>query len=210
MASEEDLTTAAVAATRLGLAADDAGLPGLITAASEALANVVGYPLHLREELVESCVGGGQRLFLKAGAIRVVDMVVCYGAEREPSTFTVEDEVKGVLLSFRGPWPFTGRTGGGVSEGPVFREDTGDVLVSFSAGWVTPGQAALDGTLTRDLPALMEEACLLTLQAWPRAGNPNIRSRATGNASVSYGDGVDRGVPPAARALVARYVKHVR
>lgn len=154
------------------------------------------------------------RLFLQAGAIHEVDSITCYGEEREASTYRVEDSIKGILLAYRTPWPFTGQTAGGVSEAPTFREDTGDIVATFSAGWVTPGQVALDGELVRDLPQVFEEACITTVTAWYRekGKNPNVASQSTGNASISFasgGTGRDA-LPLAARTMVGRYRKHVR
>lgn len=216
MASEVDLTTAAAAAARLGISASDAALPGLITAASEALANHLGYQLQRRTGAEETCTGGGMRLFLRAGAIQSITSIACYGAERDADTYTLEDDVKGIILSYREQWPFTGRSGGGVSQAPTFRENTGDIVVTFTAGWVTPGQVALNGALTRTLPQSLEEACLVVVTAWYReAGkNPNVTSMTTGNASIGFGGDSIRGgraaLPLNAKALSARYRKNVR
>lgn len=216
MASEVDLTTAEAAAARLGISAGDAALPGLITAASELLANHLGYQLHRRTGIEEACRGGGMRLFLKAGAVQSIASITCYGQVRDVATYVLEDDVKGVVLAYSIPWPFTGRTGGGVAEAPTFRENTGNIVVSFTAGWVTPGQVALNGALTRTLPQSLEEACLVVVTAWYReAGkNPNVTSMTTGNASIGFGGDSIRGgraaLPLNAQAMVARYRKHVR
>jgi hypothetical protein len=217
MAAEEDLTTAAAAAARLGVSSGDAALPGLITAASEALADWLGFPLHRRTGLQETCAGGGQRLFLRAGAVQSITSITCYGTTREASTYRLEDDgLKGVVLALRTPWPFTGKTGGGVSQAATFREDTGDITVSFTAGWVTPGQVALNGALTRDLPAVFEQACITAVTAWysEKGLNPNITSQTVGNASIGFGGDSIRGgraaLPLNALQLVRRYRKHVR
>jgi hypothetical protein len=121
-----------------------------------------------------------------------------------------------VVLALRQPWAFTGRTGGGVSQAPTFREDTGDIVVTFTAGWVTPGQVALDGTKTRDLPATLEQACLTVVTAWytEKGQNPNITSQSVGNASIGFGGDSLRGgraaLPLNAQQLARRYRKHVR
>lgn len=212
MASPVDLTTAARAALRLGVDTEDEELPGLITGASEALAAWVGYPLHRREGVVETCAGGAMRLFLRSGAVQSIASVSVLGVERAANTYRLEDPVKGILLSYRGLWPFTGRTGGGVSDAPLQREDTGEIAVTFTAGWVTPGQVELEPEQVRDLPQLFEQAALLIVTAWYRrkGEDPDEVSVSLGDASTSYGPGKANALPAVARTLVARYRKHGR
>jgi hypothetical protein len=214
MASAVDLTTAATAAARLGVAAGDAALPGLITASSEAIAEAMGYPLLRRAGVAETVRGGGMRLKLAAGAVQSITSISCYGAEREVGTYTLEDGIKGIVLAFSQPWPFTGRTGGGVSQAPTFREDTGNITVTVTAGWVTPGQVVLDATKTRDLPHSIEQACIIVVTAWylERGKNPNVTSQSTGNAAISFdaGHGGRVALPLNALQLLRRYRKHVR
>ncbi|WP_224364222.1 hypothetical protein [Hyalangium versicolor] len=212
MPSLLDLTTVAKAANRLDVGAEEGELPDLVTAASEALADWLGYPLHRREGVVETCAGGAQRLFLRSGAVQAVASVSVFGQQRPTNTYRLEDGVKGILLSLREPWPFTGRTGGGVSQSPLQREDTGEIAVTFSAGWVTPGQVELESTRVRDLPQVLEQAALLTVTAWYRrkGDDPDEVSVSLGDASTSYGSGRAAALPTSARALVARYRKHGR
>lgn len=222
MAAPHDLITLARAANRLQVPLSDIELPGLITTASEALAEWVGYPLHLRENVVETCAGGAPRLFLQAGAIRRVLSVHVFGVEVEATGYKLEDPIKGHLLRLRCDWPFTGRTGGGVSDAPLQRQDTGDIAVTFDAGWVTPGQVELaraadpTSTLVTDLPATFEEAALVALTAWYRqlGADPDVTSMSIGGGSVGWGADSMRGGRPSlslrARAMVARYRRHGR
>jgi hypothetical protein len=212
MAAEEDLTTAATAAARLGVSAADSALPGLVTAASVALADWVGYPLHRRTGVEETCQGGAWRLFLRAGAVQSVISISCYGSERAADSYRLEDGVKGIILALGEPWPFTGRTGGGVAQAPTFREDTGDIAATITCGWVTPGQVALNGALMRDLPHPVEQAALEVVTAWysGKGRDSRIASMSTGAASVSWAGGEAAPLPMAAKALLKRYRKHVR
>jgi len=221
VASELDLTTLDAAAAVLKVPANTPGLGDIITAASELLADWVGYPVHRRTGVVETCAGGASRLFLRSGSVRSVASITVFGAEREPSTWVVEDAVKGIILARREPWPFTGRTGGGVSEAPMYREDTGDIVVTFDAGWVTPGQVELAkaenpaSTLKSDLPAAFRQAALTTLTALflDSGQHPNVTSMSLGGASIGFADSTQGGrpaVPLAARTMVARYRKHGR
>jgi hypothetical protein len=222
MPSELDLITVAKAAEVLKVPASTPGLAELITTASELLADWVGYPLHRRTGVVETCAGGAPRLFLRSGGVRSVASVTVFGRERAASTWVVEDAVKGILLARGEPWPFTGRTGGGVSQAPMYREDTGDIIVTFDVGWVTPGQVELakaedsTSTLKSDVPASLQQAALTTLTAlFLDAGqNPNATSMSLGSGSIGFGADSIRGGRPAiplnARAMVARYRKHSR
>lgn len=216
MAAEQDLTTAATAAGRLGISDADESLPALITAASEALADWVGYTLYRQTGVEETCPGGGRRLFLAAGAVQSITSITSYETARDADSYRLEDGVKGIILALGQPWAFTGRTGGGVSQAQTFREDTGDIIVTFTCGWVTPGQVALDGTKTRDLPEVIEQAALEVVTAWYRrkGQDSGITSMSTGDASVDWGgDSLQGGrapLPLSARALLKRYRKHVR
>ncbi len=210
MATAKDLTTTATAGARPGLTGiGSTELAALITAASEAIADHLGYQLHRRTGVVETCVGGGRRLFLKAGAIQSIASLVCYEDTWDTGDYALEDDIKGVIRSNARPFPFTGRRGPGVSEAPLFRDDTGDITVTLACGWITPGQVALDGSLTRDLPQVLEEACILALRGWVRS-DPNITSQAVGDASIGYGAAGRQSLPLVVAGLLKRYRKHAR
>lgn len=218
MPSELDLTTVAKAAEVLKVPASTAGLAELITTASELLADWVGYPVHRRTGVVETCAGGAPHLFLRSGGVRSVASVTVFGRERDASTWVVEDAVKGILRARGEPWPFTGRTGGGVSQAPMYREDTGDIAVTFDAGWVTPGQVELakaedaTSTLTSDLPASFQQAALVAVTAlFQGAGqNPNVQAMSLGSGSLTFRDSAEASLPTLVRSLVKRYRKHSR
>ncbi|MFY0567069.1 hypothetical protein ACN28E_24970 [Archangium lansingense] len=218
MPSELDLTTLAKAADVLKVPANSAGLADLITTASELLAEWVGYPLHLRTGVVETCAGGAPHLFLRSGGVRSVASITVFGVARAPSTWVVEDAVKGILRAQGEPWPFTGRTGGGVSQAPMYREDTGDIIVTFDAGWVTPGQVELAkaadpaSTLTSDLPAAFQQAALVAVTALFQGSgqNPNVQALSLGSGSITFRDSAEASLPTLARSLVRRYRKHSR
>src|SRR5690349_18374882 len=75
-------TTLARAALRLRVAPTAAERPALLTAASQALADWIGYEAHLREGVEETVPSeGGRALFLRAGAVRRVQRVEVDGAE---------------------------------------------------------------------------------------------------------------------------------
>ncbi|QRK06051.1 hypothetical protein JQX13_38895 [Archangium violaceum] len=211
MASELDFTTLARAAARLKTSTSDAELPALITAASQALADWLGYDAHLRENIQETVPSeGGRVLFLRAGAVRRIVSVTVAGAEVPPSEYFLESPRYGRVLNRRGGWPFTGQWTDGVAPMPLRAHDTGEIVVTYDAGWRTPGQVALAlaadpaSTLTSDLPAPLEEAALITLTAL-RSGagrDPTVISRSIGGGSVTWA--ADRTAVPALAQQLAR------
>lgn len=212
MPSPVDLVTAEQLPSSVRDAVEVERLPLLITAASEAVAAHVGYPLHQRLSVVESVVGrGGRYLWLRSGAVRQVIRVEVGGEERAPATYAVDSAVLGRLV-VRGaePWPFTGTWTAGISSTPLDAQDTGEMLVTFDAGWVTPGQRALDASLVVDLPASLQLAAVEVLAAAvSRDGSPgDMTSESIGDTSASYAVGVDGGrvaLPASARQLCAPY-----
>lgn len=211
MPSPVDLVTAEQLPSTVRDAVEAGRLPLLLTAASEFLAAWVGYPLHRRLGVVESVVGsGGPYLWLRAGAVRQVHQVEVRGVVRPPSTYALESALLGRLVARGEPWPFTGRYSGGVSSTPLYAEDTGEVLVTLDAGWVTPGQAALDSSLVVDLPASLQLAAVevVTAAASRDGQSGDVVSESIGNASVSYAAGEGGGrmaLPLSARQLAAPY-----
>jgi hypothetical protein len=196
MPSPLDLMTAEQLPSTVRDAVETERLPLVITAASEALAAHVGYPLHRRLGVVESVVGrGGAYLWLRAGAVRQVHRVEVRGQERAPATYALESALLGRLVARGQPWPFTGTWTTGVSSTPLDAQDTGEVLVTFDAGWVTPGQRALDGTLVVDLPAALQLAAVEAVTAAvSRDGRPgDMTGESIGDTSASYAVGEDGG-----------------
>jgi hypothetical protein len=211
----DDFTTLARAANRLKVPPTDAELPGLVLAASRAVANFLGYEAHLRESVVETVVGqGGAYVWLRAGAVRQLRSVRVRGAELLPETVAIDCTRAGRLVHRRGGWPFTGSATHGIVPTPLRAWDTGEIVVTFDSGWRTPGQVALalaqdaGSTLASDLPAELEEAALLTLAALqrPAGRDPNVVSRSTGGASVTWRADASA-VPLLAQQLAAPHQK---
>jgi hypothetical protein len=218
VATPQDLTTLARAADRLRVDVGDTELPGLVTAASLALANWLGYPAELREGVEETAPSeGGVHLWLRSGAIRQVLSVSVHGAELDAGTYHLDSPTQG-RLGHRGcGWPFTGRWTRGVQPLPLASHDTGAIVVRFDAGWLTPGQVELaaaadpSSTLVSDLPAELGEAALITLAALyrPAGRDPNVISRSTGAGSVTWRSDPSA-VPTLAQQLARRHYKHQR
>lgn len=215
MPSPYDFTTLARAAARLKVSTSDTQLPALLTASGRTLANWLGYEAHLREDVEESVSSeGGYRLFLRAGAVRRVVRVAVGGEEVPAKDYRLESPRHGRILRHSCPWPFTGTWTDGVEPLPHTSHDTREILVTYDAGWRTPGQVALAleedpaSTLASDLPAELEEAAMVTLTALylPAGRDPNVTSRATGDASVSW-RADPMALPPMARQLAQHWRK---
>ncbi|ATB41139.1 hypothetical protein CYFUS_006601 [Cystobacter fuscus] len=215
MPTPYDFTTMARAAARLRVSSTDAELPALLTAASQALADWLGYEAHLREGVEETVPSeGGRTLFLRAGAVRRVLRVEVDGTEVPAGEYFLESPRLGRVVRRRGRWPFTGEWTEGVAPQPHTAHDTGTLRVTFDAGWCTPGQVALAlaadpaSTLVADLPTPLEEAALVTLTAL-RSGagrDPNVTSRSIGGGSITWA--ADRSaVPTLAQQLAQPYYK---
>ncbi|MBZ4371479.1 hypothetical protein [Corallococcus sp. AS-1-6] len=208
--AQEDLLTADLLPGNVRDAADPARLPLLITAASLALAGYVGYPLHRRAGVVESVASPGGRYFwLRSGGVREVTRVQVCGVEVPTSGYALESALMGRVLSRGEAWPFTGRYSRGVSPTPQVVEDTGELLVTYDAGWVTPGQKDLDAALVVDLPGDLQLAAQMVVGALVHGdGAEEAVSESIGGTSLTRAtdeDGQLPAVPARARRLVARY-----
>src|SRR6218665_3745251 len=106
MPTEVDFTTLARAAARLRVPPTDAELPAQLTAASQALADWLGYEAHLREGVVETVPSeGGRHLFLRAGAVRRLTRVTVDGAEVPAEEYFLESPRLGRILRRPRPPP---------------------------------------------------------------------------------------------------------
>lgn len=223
MPTEYDFTTLARAAARLKVPTTDAQLPALITAASRALSSWMGYEAHLREAVEETVPSeGGLRLFLRAGAVRRLVRITVNGTEVPASDYVLESPKLGRILRRSCRWPFTGEWTEGVAPMPHTSHDTGAIVVTYDAGWRTPGQVALaletdpSSTLESDLPAELEEALLFTVTGWYRrlGMDLDVTTKSLGGASVSWGADSLRGgkpsIPLMAEQLAAPYRKSIR
>ncbi|GHG79669.1 hypothetical protein [Comamonas sp. JC664] len=216
MPAPQDLLTPAQLPANARTAVEPVRLGLFITAISESLAAYVGYPLLRRQGVVETVAGtGAPHLWLSGGAVRQVVRVEVRGVELEPDAYALESSLMGRLVARRHRWPFTGTWSPGVSSTPMEAQDTGEVRVTYDAGWVTPGQAALDETLVVDLPASIQlaavEACTAALS---RDGKPgDVASESIGGTSMSYFAGPDGGrvaFPATALQLLGPYRKRRR
>lgn len=212
MPDPRDLTTTATMESVLGIAPGDANLPRLITAASVMVASYVGYPLHRRTGVVEYVASnGGPHLFLQAGALVEIESIEIDDAAVDPASYRIEDP-SGTLVGVGGyQFPFTGLSTRGVAPEPYRAVADGRILVTLTAGYVTPGQFALDDSEPVTLPLDIEQAAISVATSLYRSKgtDSNIASYSLGNSSVSYGS--DRKpLGDTVRAILAPYRKTTR
>lgn len=135
--------------------------------------------------------------------------VEVYGAELPATAFALESALMGRVVARGEAWPFTGTWSPGVSSTPLNVEDTGALVVTYDAGWVTPGQAALDTALQVDLPADLQLAAQMVVGVLVSGdGAEEAISESIGGTSLTRAtdeDGQLPAVPARARRLVARY-----
>lgn len=207
---EIDLTTPTTAAADVGANVADAALQRLISVASRMVANHLGYVVQRRAGVVETVAGHGTPLlFLRAGQLVSVESVELDGAALSPTGYAIDSALFGRIRRVDACWPFTGLTSGGIADGPLRALDTGKIKVTFTAGWVTPGQVALlPGTYpTADLPEDIQQAAIEVFTAlWRRRGqDQGVASRSLGGGSISYRADSASAITPSTRALLAPY-----
>lgn len=211
--ADSDLTTPATLADELGVAAADPKLPRLIAVASAAVRGLLNRTqLHWQAGFVEKVPGyGTDSLVLDLTPVLSVASVVL------PDGTAVTDYTKhenGVLFREAG-WPFTGRLRGGLppAADPIAGSEAPTIEVTYTGGWVTPGQAATPGWSgdPRSLPFDLEEAVLQTcVGLYLRRGqDSSIASESMGDYSVSYRNPVGAGgiVPDAVLPILRQYAR---
>ena len=204
------LTTLQAVKDELGImdSSKDSVLERLINAASEAIEQYCGRHFEYEQGVQETLAGtGGSRLVLSRIPVRAVTSVTVSGMPLDD--YVVEDPKAGILYRGAG-WPWTARAWAGfISQDPLIGTESRDIVVTYDAGFVTPQQEAdSGGTLTRDLPHAVEEACILTVVTWylNRGENLSITSEGLAGVWVRY----DRSVlPQPARELLAPYKRLV-
>lgn len=202
-ASVVDLCLASTVAGDLGV--DDAArVQRAVTAASRAIARYCGRPFE-RATVTEYPAGYGRPLLLLERAPIVSITSITEGGVTLASTsyeFLGELANAGLVLRRDGVWMDTGTLAGRVTASPDVNVGRSDgLVVEYVAGYVTPGQRVLDGSLTVTLPEDVQEAATLTAADFYRrqTQDANIASETLGDWSVSYAGtntAIGRGVDP--------------
>ncbi len=158
-------------------------------------------PLHYEagiEERVSS--GGGQRLFLRRTPLLVLTSVVELpddGDEDDADDIDITDamilnEGKTGIVFLRSGWPDTGELGTGLDDANRIDSGAPTLLVTYTAGWVLPGQAAdaVGDTpaLVRTLPRDLEKAVVMTVVdgLGQRGVSRSIASTSALSGSVTF------------------------
>lgn len=158
--------------------------------------------IHYEAGRVESVRGfGTNKLRMQVAPLRSIASIVFTadaGVTNETITstgYTIEDSGLGWILRLGAVWAFTGDYIGALGD-PLPGSERPYYKVTYTAGWVTPNQAANDALLTRDLPYDIESACIaLCLQRWRQGGEGrSVKSKSLMESSVSYSD-ADGGLP---------------
>jgi hypothetical protein len=190
------LTRLTTVQTELNLGASDhvTALERMIDAASYAMEQAAGGRHFERTSgIVERVRGtGGLRLILSRTpivSITSIERLNIDGTVAETysaSTYEIEDANAGFVYRDAG-WPWTGAGALDIAGSPLPWTERASLRVTYTAGWITPQQAA-DSVGTRDLPFDLEEATILaTLALYRRRGaDRSITNTTTNEASVNY------------------------
>lgn len=181
-----------------------ARLERYIEAASSLVASILQRPLAYNVDVVERCRGfGGARLLLSRAPIVSVGSIVVDGDTLDPAGYQIEDADAGIL--FRGVgWPDTAMVTASPSGHTAPGTEAPSIVVTYTAGWVTPGQAT--GLLPRTLPHAIEDAVVELVTSRWRRRNKDLRvvGETYQQSSYTYG-GVP--VPAEVMAALAPYIR---
>lgn len=213
MARPTDLCLAATVAADLGVPADS-HVERCVTSASSAIARLCGRAFE-RATVTEYPDSFGRPYVLLSRPPLVEVLSVAEGGELlDAASYTLAGDLAagGLLYRLAGLWPVTARVGGLVTLTVEMRQGRPDALaVTYTGGYVTPGQVALDasqGPVT--LPAEVEEAAILEACALyrGRGRDADVSSESLGDWSVSYRErsAGQRLASPRAELLVAPHV----
>lgn len=208
-ASAIDLCLASTVAGDLGVA-DDAQVQRAVTAASRAVARYCGRPFE-RATVTEYPAGYGRPLLLldRAPIISIASVTeggTAVDAAGFESLGAMADS--GLVLRRGGVWMDTGAYMGRITYGPADNVGRSDgIAVTYTAGYVTPGQKALNAALVVTLPEDVQEAAVLVAAGMlrRRAIDPNVASEGLGDWSVSYRAALPSLVLPEVESVLAPY-----
>lgn len=206
------LSTTAALNNELNLNSDSEGpqdnaVERVINEASDFVARFCDVTFERQDGIVEKVKGyGGNSLRLNRRPILTVTTVAIDGAVIDPTTYVIEDADRGKLYAAAG-WPSTARRAPGISQGPMPRsEDPQRIVVTYSAGYVTPFQNAqgLFSSAARTLPWDLEGAVIrLATMRWRQRGRSAQEVARSFEAS-----GVtmrQEGIPPDIMATLRQY-----
>jgi hypothetical protein len=216
MANAIDLTLAATVAADLGVAAD-ATIDRVVTAASRAIATYCGRAFEKATGVVEYPAGYGRpHLVLDRAPILAITSIVEFGSTLSASEYTFEGNLANAGMVFRrggAAWARTAQDAGRIT--PQFDyvqgQSTSDgIVVTYDAGFVTPGQKAANGALTVSVPEDLQEAAnMVAVNLYKRRTlDQTLAAESLGDWSVTYRAALPALLGPDVVALLAPYVRY--
>ncbi len=186
-----DLCLAATVAADLGVPVD-ASVERCVSSASRAIARLCGRAFE-RVTVTEYPASYGRPfLLLERPPLVAIVSVTEAGELLDPTRYTIAGDLAdgGLVYRLEDTWPETARVGGLVTTTVELRQGSPAALaVTYTGGYVTPGQVALDATVGPvTLPADVEEAAILEACALyrGRGRDADVSAESLGDWSVSY------------------------
>jgi hypothetical protein len=218
-ANAVDLTTAAAVAADLGVSSS-ARIETLVTAVSRAVAQHCNRVFEKKTGIIEYPRGYGRPLLMLARTpILAITSIVEMGSTVDSSTYEISDAEAGLVLRKSSTWAPTAFTGGRVTDTLdqyIGESGTNGLTATYDAGYVTPGQNALDVATypTVSLPEDVQEAAKFTAVQWYRTLGVDlmVAAESIGDWSVTYFGAKAEGgqaISPFAKALLAPYARYV-
>lgn len=191
MPSSTDLCLAATVASDLAVPADPS-VERCVSSASRAIARRCGRAFDRATVTEYPASYGRPFLLLERPPLVAIVSVIEAGELLDPAGYTIAGDLAdgGLVYRLEGAWPDTARIGGLVTTTVELRQGSPAALaVTYTGGYVTPGQVALDPTAGPvTLPADVEEAAILEACALyrGRGRDADVSAESLGDWSVSY------------------------
>lgn len=200
-AEHRSLTTVAAVKDVLGVSSSkfDSVIDRFIKSASQAVEDYSGHTF-ARQTYVET-VAGADHPILSLTHVPIIGTPTVTTDGDPIVDFVVQDPDAGFLYREVG-WARSAWIGWGVEDYRIPTTEELNFSVEYEAGYYLPEDT------DRDLPYLVEQACIETVVAWysARRQPANVKSKKVGDLSITYADEAARtlGIPASARALLSR------
>jgi hypothetical protein len=181
-----DLCLAATVAADLGVPAD-ASVERCVSSASRAIARLCGRAFERATVTEYPASYGRPFLLLERPPLVAIVSVTEAGELLDPARYTIAGDLAdgGLVYRLEDAWPDTARVGGLVTTTVELRQGSPAALaVTYTGGYVTPGQVALDvtvGPVTRCPPASRKPPFSKPARSIAAGGGmPTYQPRASG------------------------------
>lgn len=198
------LTDVSAVKNALGVSSSkfDKALTRLIAAATNAIEEYVGH-VFAKQTYTESVAGSAHPVLLLTNVpIIGTPLVTCESSPIED--FEVRDPLVGSLYR-RAGWAQASWVGWDAEPRRYLGTAELNFHVVYDAGYYMPGEE------DRNLPAMIEQACVETVVAWYKRSSrdPALKSKKVGDLNLTYGDSGSstQAIPPSARAMLSRRVR---